>query len=76
MVHLTDPQPGDVFLDPMCGSATLLLEGAMMALDIAPGLGRRRFGFESLPQHSASQWQALLADARGRAARGQAPDRR
>ncbi|MEJ2754186.1 MAG: hypothetical protein P8169_16155, partial [Chloroflexota bacterium] len=26
MVHLTDPSPDDVFLDPMCGSGTILLE--------------------------------------------------
>jgi len=26
MVHLTDPQPSDVFLDPLCGSGTILLE--------------------------------------------------
>lgn len=26
MIHLTDPQPSDVFLDPMCGSGTILLE--------------------------------------------------
>ncbi len=26
MVRLTDPQPDDIFLDPMCGSGTILLE--------------------------------------------------
>ncbi len=26
MVHLSDPQPDDIFLDPMCGSGTILLE--------------------------------------------------
>jgi 23S rRNA G2445 N2-methylase RlmL len=26
MVYLTEPQPGDIFLDPMCGSGTILLE--------------------------------------------------
>ncbi|MEM7333992.1 MAG: methyltransferase domain-containing protein [Chloroflexota bacterium] len=26
MVHLTDPQPEDIFLDPMCGSGTILME--------------------------------------------------
>ena len=29
MVWLTEPQPGDVFLDPMCGAGTLLVERAM-----------------------------------------------
>ncbi|MCB1854761.1 MAG: bifunctional 23S rRNA (guanine(2069)-N(7))-methyltransferase RlmK/23S rRNA (guanine(2445)-N(2))-methyltransferase RlmL [Pseudomonadales bacterium] len=63
---------GGALVDPMCGSATLLLEGAMMAADIAPGLQRERFGFEHWAGHNAPQWQAVLADARGRAARGRA----
>ncbi len=36
---------GGALLDPMCGSGTLLIEGALMAADIAPGLGREYFGF-------------------------------
>ena len=44
----------------------------MMAADIAPGLARRRFGFERWKGHNETQWQALLADARGRAERGRA----
>lgn len=63
---------GGALIDPMCGSGTLLLEGAMMAADIAPGLGRRRFGFEHLSLHDERQWQALVSDARGRAERGKA----
>jgi 23S rRNA (guanine2445-N2)-methyltransferase / 23S rRNA (guanine2069-N7)-methyltransferase len=61
---------GGALIDPMCGSATLLLEGAMMSADIAPGLARGSFGFEHLNLHDATQWQALLADARSRAERG------
>ncbi|MDR3272521.1 MAG: THUMP domain-containing protein [Flavobacteriaceae bacterium] len=33
------------FLDPMCGSGTLLIEAAMMALNIPPQLHRKYFGF-------------------------------
>ncbi|MEH6588251.1 MAG: bifunctional 23S rRNA (guanine(2069)-N(7))-methyltransferase RlmK/23S rRNA (guanine(2445)-N(2))-methyltransferase RlmL [Halioglobus sp.] len=63
---------GGALIDPMCGSATLLLEAAMMAADIAPGLARRQFGFERLKDHNDAQWKAILADARGRAERGKA----
>ncbi|MDH4039180.1 MAG: bifunctional 23S rRNA (guanine(2069)-N(7))-methyltransferase RlmK/23S rRNA (guanine(2445)-N(2))-methyltransferase RlmL [Gammaproteobacteria bacterium] len=63
---------GGALVDPMCGSGTLLLEAAMMAADIAPGLGRRRFGFEHWRGHNEPQWRAILADARGRAERGKA----
>ena len=63
---------GGALIDPMCGSGTLLLEGAMMAADIAPGLGRKRFGFEQWRGHNDAQWRAIVADARGRAERGRA----
>jgi len=35
-----------VFVDPMCGSGTLLIEAAMIALGIPPGIHRQNFGFE------------------------------
>ncbi len=63
---------GGALIDPMCGAATLLLEGAMMAADMAPGLGRPCFGFERLLMHDSLQWQAILNDARSRAERGKA----
>jgi 23S rRNA (guanine2445-N2)-methyltransferase / 23S rRNA (guanine2069-N7)-methyltransferase len=53
----------------MCGSATLLLEGAMMVADRAPGLERGRFAFEAWSAHDAAQWQAVRGDARLRAER-------
>ncbi|MDR1259370.1 MAG: THUMP domain-containing protein [Tannerellaceae bacterium] len=34
------------FVDPMCGSGTLLIEAAMIALNIPPGIYRREFAFE------------------------------
>ena len=63
---------GGALVDPMCGAGTLLLEGAMMAADIAPGLDRPKFGFEHLTLHNGLQWQAVLTDARGRSERGRA----
>ena len=41
--------------DPMCGSGTILIEGAMKALNMAPGL-HRTFAAESFPQIPASVW--------------------
>jgi 23S rRNA (guanine2445-N2)-methyltransferase / 23S rRNA (guanine2069-N7)-methyltransferase len=57
---------GGALLDPMCGSGTLLIEGAMIAGDIAPGLTRTRFGFERWLGHDEEAWQALLTEARAR----------
>ena len=34
------------FVDPMCGSGTLLVEAAMIALNIPPGIHRKEFAFE------------------------------
>lgn len=34
------------FLDPMCGSGTLLIEAALIALNIPPGIYRSAFAFE------------------------------
>jgi 23S rRNA (guanine2445-N2)-methyltransferase / 23S rRNA (guanine2069-N7)-methyltransferase len=57
---------GGAFADPMCGSGTLVIEAALMAADIAPGLLRRKFGFERWRQHRADVWEALRAEALAR----------
>jgi 23S rRNA (guanine2445-N2)-methyltransferase / 23S rRNA (guanine2069-N7)-methyltransferase len=61
---------GAPLLDPMCGSGTLVLEAALMAADVAPGLERERFAFESWLEHKPKLWRDLLADARARAEKG------
>jgi 23S rRNA (guanine2445-N2)-methyltransferase / 23S rRNA (guanine2069-N7)-methyltransferase len=63
-------EQGGALIDPMCGSGTLLLEGAMMAADMAPGLWRKHWGFENQEWHNEAQWQALRKDAQARAERG------
>lgn len=60
---LTEPR---VFVDPMAGSGTLVMEAAMMACDVAPGLNRQDFGFSFLRDHDHGLWQELLKDARQR----------
>jgi 23S rRNA (guanine2445-N2)-methyltransferase / 23S rRNA (guanine2069-N7)-methyltransferase len=57
---------GGALLDPLCGSGTLLLEGALMALDIAPGSLRSYFGFLGWAGHDRALWERLLAEARER----------
>ena len=54
---------GGALLDPMCGSGTLLIEAAMMAADIAPGLGRASFGFERWLNHRNDIWLSLREEA-------------
>ncbi|WP_428033617.1 bifunctional 23S rRNA (guanine(2069)-N(7))-methyltransferase RlmK/23S rRNA (guanine(2445)-N(2))-methyltransferase RlmL [Amphritea sp.] len=57
---------GQALLDPMCGSGTLLIEGVLMAADIAPGLFRRDYGFTYWTQHNSALWKSLLEEANER----------
>ncbi len=54
---------GGAFVDPMCGSGTIVIEAALIAANIAPGLLRRRFGFERWRQHDPEVWARLRAEA-------------
>jgi len=49
MILLTGWRGEKDFLDPMCGSGTLLIEAAMIAKGIPPGMYRKSFGFEHWP---------------------------
>ena len=49
--------------DPCCGSGTVPIEAALLALNIAPG-GSRRFAFEKLMPFQAHVWQSLKAEAK------------
>lgn len=40
IMYLTPWKPGRTLVDPMCGSGTLLIEAAMMGINMAPGLNR------------------------------------
>lgn len=56
--------------DPFCGSGTLLIEAAWMALDVAPGLFRGRIGADGWKQHDDKTWFDLLDEAEDRRADG------
>jgi len=64
---------GGALLDPMCGSGTLLIEGALMAADVAPGLHRLK---GTLPTRwkpfDEDLWNGIEAQARQRAEVGRA----
>ncbi len=62
IIRLTGWAPPITLFDPMCGSGTLLIEAAMMALDAAPGASRA-FGFERLDNFDARQWSRIRDEA-------------
>ena len=59
---------GGELVDPMCGSGTLPIEAALIALDIAPGSMRSHFGFIGWRGHDRELWQRLTDEARARRA--------
>ena len=50
------------FYDPMCGSGTLLIEAALIARNIAPGVFRQSFAFEKWPNFDADLWNDIYND--------------
>ncbi len=50
------------FYDPMCGSGTLLIEAALMARNIAPGVFRQSYAFEKWPDFDADLWNDIYND--------------
>jgi 23S rRNA (guanine2445-N2)-methyltransferase / 23S rRNA (guanine2069-N7)-methyltransferase len=46
-------------VDPMCGSGTILIEAALMAAGIAPGIFSRDYGFRHLNLHVQESWDRI-----------------
>ena len=52
------------FVDPMCGSGTLPIEAAWLALRRPPGLTRKRFGFQGWLDFDVALWTTIRDEAR------------
>jgi len=65
LLRLAAWTPGDALLDPLCGSGTIAIEAALIALDIAPGL-KRTFGFQKLGWYDGPTWQRIKQAAQRR----------
>jgi 23S rRNA G2445 N2-methylase RlmL len=57
--------PRTALCDPTCGSGTIAIEAALLALRRAPGM-RRSFAFQGWPGFDAKIWTALLTEAAAR----------
>ncbi len=66
LLRLASWEPGTLLLDPLCGGGTIVIEAALMALDIAPGL-KRTFGFQKLGWYDGPSWQRIKQAAQRRA---------
>lgn len=62
---------GGALCDPMCGSGTLLMEGALIAADAPIGAMRARsYSFENFTGFDVNQWRAALTTAKEQWASG------
>jgi len=51
------------FIDPMCGSGTMLIEAAMYANNFPAGMYRKEFGFMHWPDFDQNLWDEVVAEA-------------
>lgn len=59
MIMLSGWQGNTHFIDPMCGSGTLPIEAAMIAMDIPPGFMRKRYAFIKWRDYDATLYQTI-----------------
>ena len=64
LITMSEWTPDLPFLDPLCGSGTLAIESALKALNIAPGLYRQQFGFQTWLDFDRSLWQQIKQEAK------------
>lgn len=62
MLLLAGWQGQSDFYDPMCGSGTLLIEAALIARNIAPGIYRKGFAFEKWANFDADLFEDIYSD--------------
>jgi len=76
LVCFTEWDMKSPFIDPMCGSGTIVIEAALKAANIAPGLIRKTFGFQQWLNFDKNLWDSLVNQAEGlRKPKPQAPIR-
>jgi putative N6-adenine-specific DNA methylase len=61
------------FVDPLCGSGTILIEAAMLAANIPAGYHRPGFGFQRWKDFDADTWQQVRDEAEAAIDRGPGP---
>lgn len=67
LVALSEWDRKSPIVDPMCGSGTILIEAALMATDIAPGLLRTRFAFQEFKGFDQEVWARVVDEAADKA---------
>jgi putative N6-adenine-specific DNA methylase len=63
ILRMTEWKKDVPIVDPMCGSGTFLIEGALMALGISPGTNRKSFAFQKLAGFKRDEWEKEVSAA-------------
>ena len=63
LILLSGWQGDKLFLDPMCGTGTLLIEAASYAWNIPPQINRKKFGFMNWPNFDERMWKEVVEKA-------------
>ncbi|OKH20081.1 RNA methyltransferase [Hydrococcus rivularis NIES-593] len=64
ILEIAEWKPNIPFLDPLCGSGILPIEAALKSLNIAPGLYRKQFGFQTWKDFDRALWEKILTEAK------------
>lgn len=63
LIAMTDWDQKSPIVDLFCGSGTLLIEAALMALKIPPGVFRQKFGFMNLLDYDENAWNQVVEES-------------
>ncbi|MEX0684581.1 MAG: THUMP domain-containing protein [Balneolales bacterium] len=66
LIKLSGWEPETPFIDPMCGSGTLLIEAAFMAKNKPPGLVNEKFGVQNWSWFRKGLWTMMVDEAKSR----------
>ena len=62
MILMSGWQGDTDFIDPMCGSGTILIEAALIAMNMAPGIFRKEYAFEKWSDFDADLFDEIYND--------------
>jgi putative N6-adenine-specific DNA methylase len=64
MLMLAGWEPSIPLIDPMCGTGTILIEAAMMAAKIPPGVKRKKYLFMNWKDFDKELWMSIVREGK------------
>lgn len=59
LIRMTGWDKKSTFVDPFCGSGTLLIEAGLMAAELPPQIERHHFAFKNFKNFDADLWESM-----------------